>query len=247
MRCRAVFSFINALLLKPLRGVAEPERLAQLIRTDEGGGFHDWSYPSYIDYRDYNKAMTGLAARAGVAFNLSDGREAERVDGERVSGNFFDVLGVRSELGRLLTPADASKSGGDQVAVISYGLWRRRFNADPDMVGKTIKLNGNAYTVVGVADKEFDGMKAGSKLDVWVPIVKTRQTNPSSVNIFDNRGGSWLEVFGRLKPEVTVEAARGFALGSPDTADITRALVANGVYAAAGILASTRAYRRSLG
>ncbi|MBO0858643.1 MAG: ABC transporter permease [Chloracidobacterium sp.] len=203
----AVFSFINALLFKSLRGVTEPERLAQLIRTYEGEGFHDWSYPNYIDYRDYNKVMTGLAARASVAFNLSDGREAERVEGESVSGNFFDVLGVRSELGRMLTPADASESGGDQVAVISYGLWRRRFNADPDMIGKTIKLNGNAYTVVGVADKEFDGMKAGSKLDVWVPISKPRQTDPSSLNIFDRRGASLLEVFGRLKPGVTIERA----------------------------------------
>src|SRR5215475_272457 len=86
----AVFSFINPLLFKPLHGVTEPGRLAQLIRTYEGEGFHDWSYLSYIDYRDYNKVMTGLAARTGAAFNLSDGREAERVEGEQVSGNFFE-------------------------------------------------------------------------------------------------------------------------------------------------------------
>jgi putative ABC transport system permease protein len=144
--------------------------------------------------------MSGLAARTGGSFNLNDGREAERVEGEQVSGNFFDVLGVKPEQGRLSTPADESESKGNRVVVISYGLWRRRFNADPDVIGKTIKLNGDVYIVVGVADGEFEGIKAGSKMDVWVPI-------PTLGQMLSERGASWLEVFGRLKPGVTIERA----------------------------------------
>jgi predicted permease len=196
----AVFSFINPLLFKPLRGVTDPERLAQVVRTYEGRGFSEFSYPDYLDYRDHNTVMSGLAVKAGDAFNLNDGREAERVEGERVSGNFFDVLGAKPAHGRLLTPADDSEGGGNMVVVISHGLWRRRFNADPDVIGKTIKLNGDVYTVVGVADKVFEGIKAGWKMDLWVPITTLGQ-------MLSERGASWLEIFGRLKPGVTIERA----------------------------------------
>jgi predicted permease len=200
----AVFSFINPLLFKPLRGVPEPERLAQVSRTYEGRGFSAFSYPDYLDYRDHNTVMSGLAVRAGGSFNLNDGREAERVEGEMVSGNFFDVLGVKPERGRLLAPADDSKDGGNLVVVISHGLWRSSFDADPDVIGKTIKLNGYDYIVVGVANEKFEGIRAGSKMDIWVPINTLRQT---SVSAIDRRESSWLEIFGRLKPGVTIGRA----------------------------------------
>ncbi len=202
-----VFSFINAMLFKPLRGVTEPGRLAQVSRTYNGRGFSSLSYPDYLDYRDHNTVMSGLAVKVGGSFNLNDGREAERVEGEMVSGNFFDVLGVRPGRGRLLTPADDADDGGNLVIVISHGLWRRRFAADPGVIGKTIKLNGYDYTMVGVADEAFEGIKAGSKMDVWIPITTLRQTDQSSANEFSHRGISWLEVFGRLKPGITVERA----------------------------------------
>ena len=202
----AVFSFINPLLFKPLPGVTQPERLAQVSRTYDGHGFSEFSYPDYLDYRDHNTVMFGLAVRRGGSFNLNDGREAERVEGEIVSGNFFDVLGVKPEQGRLLAPADDSEGGGDMVVVISNGLWRRRFAADPAVVGKTIKLNGHDYTVVGVADEKFEGIRAGAKMDVWIPITTLRQTDLSKGEL-DERGASSWEVFGRLKSGVTIERA----------------------------------------
>src|SRR5262245_9186112 len=203
----AVFSFINALLFKPLRGVTEPERLAQVSRTYEGRGFSEFSYPDYLDYRDHQTVMTGLAVRAAGSFNLNDGREAERVEGEQVSGNFFDLLGVKPDRGRLLTSADGLEDGGNLVVVISHRFWLRRYDADPDVIGKTIKLNGYDYTVVGVADKEFEGIRAGSKMDVWVLITTIRQTDRSGANILSERDASYLEMFGRLKPGVTIERA----------------------------------------
>jgi predicted permease len=202
----AVFSFINPLLFKPLPGVIEPERLAQVSRTYNGHGFSEFSYPDYLDYRDHNTVMFGLAVRRGGSFNLNDGRAAERVEGEIVSGNFFDVLGVKPEQGRLLAPADDSDGGDSMVIVISHGLWRRRFAADPAVVGKTIKLNGYDYTVVGVADEKFEGIRAGAKMDAWIPITTLRQTDLSRGEL-DDRGASSWEVFGRLKPGVTIERA----------------------------------------
>jgi predicted permease len=200
----AIFSFINALLFKPLRGVTEPGGLAQVVRTYEGRGFSEFSYPDYRDYRDYNTVISGLAVKAGGSFNLNDGRGAERVEGELVSGNFFEVLGVRPERGRLLAPADDSAGVGDPVVVISHGLWRRRFDANPDVSGKTVKLNGYDYTIVGVADEEFEGIRAGSKMDLWIPITTLRLTSGS---VLDERGPSLFEIFGRLKPGVTIERA----------------------------------------
>ncbi len=185
----AVFSFINPLLFKPLPGVIEPERLAQVSRTYNGHGFSEFSYPDYLDYRDHNTVMFGLAVRRGGSFNLNDGRAAERVEGEIVSGNFFDVLGVKPEQGRLLAPADDSDGGDSMVIVISHGLWRRRFAADPAVVGKTIKLNGYDYTVVGVADEKFEGIRAGAKMDAWIPITTLRQTDLSRGEL-DDRGAS---------------------------------------------------------
>jgi putative ABC transport system permease protein len=203
----AVFSFINPLLFKPLSGVTEPERLAQISRTYDGHGYSGASYPDYLDYRDRNTVMSGLVVKAGGSFNLNDGREAERVEGELVSGNFFDVLGVKPEQGRLLTPADDSESGDNLVVVVSHGLWRRRFNADPDVIGKTIKLNGYVYTLVGVADEEFEGIRAGAKMDIWIPVTTLRQTDPSWTGVLNDRGHGWLEVFGRLRPGVTIDRA----------------------------------------
>jgi predicted permease len=205
----AIFSFVNALLLRPLGGVAEPERLVQVGRQYSDKNYlSDSSYPDYLDYREQNTVMSGLAALAPTAFHLSAGQEAERVEGELVSGNFFDVLGVRPAQGRLITPADEQGSSASQVAVLSHRLWSRRFGGDVSVIGKTVKLDGHDFIVVGVASEEFDGTKVGARNDVWAPLLTPRQTDPKRAKFFEERRPSWLEMFGRLKPGVTVEQAR---------------------------------------
>jgi putative ABC transport system permease protein len=210
----AIFSFVNALLLRPPGGVAEPERLVQIGRQSvTRGGFSDSSYPDYLDYREQNTTLSGLALRAaGKAFHLSTGQEAERVDGELVSGNFFDVLGVKPALGRLIAPADAQVEGASPVAVISYRLWQRRFGGDPRIVGESIQLNARSYVVIGVADEQFNGIKIGEPVDIWVPITMWREADPImasyKVDFLRHRGAQWLELLGRLKPGVTLEQAR---------------------------------------
>ncbi len=205
----AIFSLVNALLLRPLGGVAEPERLVQVGRQYSDKSYlSDSSYPDYLDYGEQNTTLSGLALRSPAAIHLSAGQEAERVEGELVSGNFFDVLGVRPAQGRLITPSDEQGANAYQVTVLSHSLWRRRFGGETSVIGKTIKLDGHDFTVVGVASEEFEGTKVGRRCDVWAPLLTLRQTDPKRASLFEQRGPSWLEMFGRLKPGVTVEQAR---------------------------------------
>ncbi|HKQ73671.1 MAG TPA: ABC transporter permease [Blastocatellia bacterium] len=205
----AIFSLVNALLLRPLGGVTEPERLAQVGRQYAGKSYlSDSSYPDYLDYREQNTTLSGLALRSPTGFHLSTGQEAAAVSGELVSGNFFDVLGVRTAQGRLITPADEQGDAASRVAVLSYRLWRQRFGAEPGVIGRTIKLDGHDFVVIGVAGEGFDGTKVGERFDVWAPLLTLRQTNPKRANLFSDRRPSWLEMFGRLKPGVTIAQAR---------------------------------------
>ncbi len=204
----AVFSFVNALLLRPLGGVTEPGRLVQVGRQYPDKNYlSDSSYPDYLDYREQNTVMSGLAVVMPTAFHLSTGVDTERVDGELVSGDYFDVLGVTATHGRLIGQAD-DREGADPVAVISGRLWRRRFGAKADIVGTSIKLDGRSSIVIGVADEQFAGMKIGTPRDVWVPIAALRQTDPEAAVRFENRHASWLEMVGRLEPGVSVAQAR---------------------------------------
>ncbi len=205
----ALFGFVNALLLRPLSGVAEPERLVQVGRQYSDKNYlSDSSYPDYLDYRKQNKTMSGLAALSPARFHLSTGQEAIAVEGELVSGNLFEVLGVKPARGRLITPADEQGAGASQVAVLSFRLWQERFGGDANVIGKTIKLDGYDFAVIGVASEEFDGTKVGIQSDVWAPLLSLRQTDPKRANLFDQRRPSWLEMCGRLKPGRTIEQAR---------------------------------------
>jgi putative ABC transport system permease protein len=205
----AIFSVVNALLLRPLGGVTDPDRLVQIGRKYPDKTYlSDSSYPDYLDYRAQNTVVSGLALLTPTAFHLSTGQEAERVEGEFVSGNYFEVLGVQAAQGRLIAAFDEQGSDANPVAVISYRLWQRRFGGDPGAVGRTIQLDSHDFTVVGVASEEFDGSKVGAIHDVWAPLPALRQLEPRAASRFDERRASWLELFGRLKPGVTVEQAR---------------------------------------
>jgi macrolide transport system ATP-binding/permease protein len=205
----AIFSFVNALLLRPLGGVAQPGQLVQVGRQYTDKSYpSDSSYPDYLDYRDQNTVMSGLAVASVTAFHLSAQHDTERVEGERVSSNYFDVLGVTAAEGRLIAPTDDLSSGANPVAVVSFRLWQRRFAGDARAIGTTIKLDGRDFILIGVAKEQFSGIRIGTPRDVWVPILTLRQTDPKVAGRFDQRRASWLEMFGRLKPGVGLEQAR---------------------------------------
>ncbi len=205
----AIFSLANALLLRSPSGVARPAQLVLLGRTHNGSGFDTLSYPDYADYRDLNSVFSGFVTYRGTALHLTSGNAAERVAGTLVSGNYFTVLGVSAARGRTLLPEDDEARGAHPVAVISDGLWKRRFGSDPKIVGKTVTLNGYNFTVVGVTAEGFTGTEVGEVTDIWLPVTMYAQANPLFVeDRFKARHIVWLHAIGRLKPNVTVEQAR---------------------------------------
>jgi macrolide transport system ATP-binding/permease protein len=205
----AIFGLVNALLWRPLGGVVEPDRLVQVGRQYTDKSYvSDSTYPDYLDYREANTVMSGLAVISPTAFHLSARNETERVEGELVSGNYFEVLGVTAARGRLIGSADEEGKSADQVAVLSFRLWQRRFGGDDGAIGSRIRLNGHDFIVIGVASEQFEGIRIGAPRDIWVPILTLPRTDPKMTARFDQRRASWLQVFGRLKPGVTFEQAR---------------------------------------
>ena len=204
----AIFSVANAFLLRPL-AVEEPERLVSLFGSAEGVRYAMTSYPDFVDWRDQNDVFSGLAAYAWlpIALKVSGGGPAEVIAGELVTGNYFSVLGVEPVLGRAFLPEEDSTPGTHPVAVISHGLWKRRFGSDRNVVGKNVRINGLKFTVIGVAPEGFIDITVGIAPDVWVPLMMESQIFPYPTSLLDQRDSRWLQVVGRLKQAVSREKA----------------------------------------
>jgi predicted permease len=201
-----IFSLLNALLLRPL-SVEQPERLAELYTIGSPANqYLSVSYPDYTYYRDNNEVFSGLAAHGLSQLSLSSNNQNEIVWGEIVSGNYFSVLGVRAFAGRTFSSEEDKAPDASPVAVISYGLWTRRFGSAPDLVGKIVTLNGHAFTVVGIAPKEFKGTIVGLSPDIWVPLMMQAQAKPGT-DLLNKRDARTLFVIGRLKPGVELKQA----------------------------------------
>jgi predicted permease len=211
-----VFSVADAFLFRYPSGIASPVDLVEVARSDsgEGGGiysgegFDTFSYPNYLDYRARQTVFDGLAAYhvGGLArFGLGLGDEAVPVPGAYVSANFFDVLGVQMARGRGFLPEDERLDHPNTVAVISHRLWQTQFNATPDIVGRSVRLNGRPFTIIGVTDASFKGYTIDDQR-LWVPI--TAYPDGDDLRRVGLRGRQWLMGIGRLKPGVTIEQAR---------------------------------------
>ena len=222
----AIFSVINALLLQPLPGVEDPDRLAVVYTSDfSSSRYSTSSFPDYVDFRDRGDLFTGLAAFSdSVAINLGVGDGAERIQGAVVTGNYFSVLGVSPRLGRTLLPED-DRAGSSPATVLSHELWQNQFGADQNIIGKTVSLNGQGFTVIGVAPEEFKGVRLESAPALWVPTATMEQIQRSPATIFTRRGSRWLGIIGRLAPGATAGQAQaqiqtiadGLAAAYPDT------------------------------
>jgi predicted permease len=205
----AVFSLVNAILLRP-RVAANPEQLAEIWVGDPEQPYQTVSYPTYLEFRERNDVFSGLAAYSVARqFKLSGASDVEQVWGEVVSGNYFDVLGVRAERGRGFLPDDDQVPNRNPVVVIGHGLWQRRFGSDPSVIGLTIMLNDQPLTVVGVAPPEYTGMLRGLSSEVWVPSMTLPLLEPSRGEpIVDSRDSRWVTPIGRLAPGKTIAQAR---------------------------------------
>jgi len=202
-----VFSAVNALVFRSL-AVDRPDELVSVNTRMGKSGIPVQSYPNYIDFRDRNTVLSGLAIYRPqpVNFSLGAGNNV-RMWGYEVSGNYFDVLGVRAARGRMLTPDDDRVRGGHPVAVISWACWQQRFAGDPQIAGKTVKLNGMNYNILGVAPREFIGTEMIYTPEIFVPMAMVGQIE-GGASWVDQRSDFNLFAIGRLKPGVGVPQAQ---------------------------------------
>ena len=226
----AIFTLVDEVLLRALP-VKQPEQLVLFsgARNHYGSnsGGNMLSFPMYEDFRDNfvdaperlarvgrplpnpaptPKIFTGLFARRPVMMNIGVDGQTERVPGELVSGTFFQTLGVGAAIGRVIGPDDDRERGNSPVAVLSYTYWRNRFGADPRIVGRAITVNNTKLTIIGVSAAGFDGVDIGYAPSLRVPVMMKAQMTPNWDDV-DNRRSRWVNVFGRLKPGVTLEQA----------------------------------------
>ena len=199
----AIFSLLDAALLRKLP-VREPDGLVNFQVEFKDGFDPSFNYPLYTDYRDRNTVLDGLVAYDSVALTLTAGDHAERIRGMIVSGNFFDVLGVQPALGRGFLPEEGRTPDTHPVVVLGYGLWQRSFGGYPEVVGRSILVSGRKFTVVGVAPREFSGVMRGYVPDFYVPMMMLGAANPDEGSKpLQNRGYTWMQMLGRLKPGVS--------------------------------------------
>ncbi|HSE17072.1 MAG TPA: ABC transporter permease [Pyrinomonadaceae bacterium] len=203
----AIFSLVNSILLRP-RPVSHPEQLVEIFVSEgEQQPYSSTSYPSYVELRDRNDVLSGLAAYGIQQFKFGD-TEVEQIWGEAVSGNYFDVLGVAAQKGRTFSADEDVVPRRNPVAVISHSLWQRRFNSDPDLVGKNITLNDQSLTVIGIAPPQYTGMVRGLASEIWVPMAMMPAVDQAGERMLTSRGNRWMILVGRLKPETTLARAR---------------------------------------
>lgn len=198
-----VFGVMDALFLRPLPGISQPQQLYTIQHSEDL--WITLSFPQYKDLRDRNTVFSGLAMYRPARIGLGQKEIAQPVWGYEVSGNYFDMLGVKPALGHFFHAEDDVDPGGKQYAVLSHRCWQEQFGANPNLVGTTIYLNKYPYTLVGVAPEEFRGTERLMAPDVWVPV-----SNEALIEDFDwihNRNDSNALVLARLKPGLTKSQA----------------------------------------
>jgi predicted permease len=205
----AIFTLMDQVLVRALP-VQDP---ASLVTFDAPGpnhgrfeGDHAFSFPMYVDFRDRNTVFSDVFARFPIALTMLHENRSERVKGDLVTGTYFRALGLHAAAGRLFGPSDDVVPGGHPIAVLSHGFWLRRFGGTQAIIGRTIRLNGQPMTVVGVGPAGFNGTDTGRAPDVFVPVAMKAQMTPTYDGLHDRRY-MWLQVMARLKPGVSREQA----------------------------------------
>ncbi|MBA2604678.1 MAG: ABC transporter permease [Acidobacteria bacterium] len=190
-----IFSAMNALLLRPPPGLTDPARLVSIqpARSD-GSAAEQSSYAHYAALREGSKELEGIAAWGRVALTIAAGGSGTAVSGNMVSGNYFEVLGVRPALGRFFAPEEDRTPGSHPVIVLSHAFWTARLGGDAAAVGRMVVVNGTPFTIIGIAPRGFRGVYTGLQPDAWVPLMMQPLLRPRS----NLTTASWLWLFGRL-------------------------------------------------
>lgn len=205
----AVFSVINSVLFKPLP-VEAPQELVDVYNTppkDEAIlQYVPLAYPDYVDFRDQSTRLAGLIGFAPTQVALERQNESELVPAEEVTGNYFQVLGVRFALGRGFDAEQDRVPGNDPAAVLSYAMWQNKSGGDPNIIGKTITLNEHPMAILGVAPRDFHGVMRLVAPGLWVPISMDSVLHLG--NPVEDRGSQWIFALGRLKPGASLGQAQ---------------------------------------
>ncbi len=201
----AIFSLVNTVVFRSLP-VDNPEEVFSLGVYGKNDRAETFSYPNFVDFRDRNEVLSNIAVHRFAPVSLSRDGNNERVWSYLVSGEYFDMLGVKAHRGRLMTPQDNLNKLAHPVAVISYACWENRFGADPSVVGKEILINGRKFVIIGVTPDGFRGTEIIYTPEIWVPMMMLSWIEPGA-DWLDRRGTMNIFATGRLKPGVTKEKA----------------------------------------
>ncbi|MGE5278354.1 MAG: ABC transporter permease [Acidobacteriota bacterium] len=211
----AIYGWVRELLLSPLPGIARAGEIAAVETRTPARTRIDSSWADYRDLSEQTRSLSGLVAFQHRHVTLQEKDGARRLYALFVSGNYFDVLGVRAALGRTFTPEEGRVPGGVPVVVIGDGFWRRHFGADPRVLGRTVRINDQDLTVVGVAPKEFKGTITGLNFEAYVPLAMAArlggEVGGSRARLEGNRTTRWLAMMGRLRPGVRLPDAQAEA------------------------------------
>ena len=208
----SIFSVVNAILFRPLP-VERPAELVDVYGRPATSSNHEThSWQNYLAYREQTQTLSELVAYANFFAHLSIDGSSDLVVGELVSDNYFRTLGIRPALGRIFSAEEAATQDGSAYAVISDRLWRNKFASAPDVVGRTLRMNGVVYSVVGVAPADFRGMMPAVTAQMWIPATMAEKVEPfgnqrvsgrdGGTTRFDQRGRHWLWLKGRMKPGI---------------------------------------------
>src|SRR5262249_16083777 len=213
----ALFTIVDTILFKPLP-IERPGEVADVYTTSPDGDLYaTTSYPDYLDLKSQNHVFRGLVGYSPLMVAISGGDQSRMAVGEVVTGNFFQALGIRPHVGRLLTPEDDRPSAARAV-VLSYGVWARDYGASASALGNTIKIHGNPYTIVGVADRSYRGMVPMVSSALWIPMTFVDDGEPGGIisvvpsptgyTRLERRGTRWIFLKGRLKSGATAQQAQ---------------------------------------
>jgi predicted permease len=214
----ALFAIVDALLLKPLP-VVQPERLVDLFTSDSTGRlpFSTSSYPDYLDLQAQNEVFDGMVGYSPMLAALNLDNRSRMAIGEIVTGNYFEVFGVRPLIGRAILPEDDSPAA-PRVVMVSHRYWTRELGSAADVVGRIVRIRGTAYTIVGVAPAGFRGMVPILSPELWMPAsasleveplgMKDTIPSPTGTTRLDRRAERWMFIRARLKPGKTIDEAR---------------------------------------
>jgi macrolide transport system ATP-binding/permease protein len=205
----AIFSVVNAVLLRDLP-LEDPEELVEIYIDTEAFAFSPFSYPFFEDLRDWTTDAFAGVAGSGLAFIQADAAQGvQMLMGEVVTGNFFELLGLRAVIGRTLLPEDDRVVGGHYVVMLGYGYWQRAYGGDPGVVGREIRLAGRSYTIIGVAPEDYTGNFRGMVPDIYAPVTMYDELMPvGEGSRLESQSSYWFFAKARLKPGVSMAAAR---------------------------------------